>query len=50
VTWNVSPACGPLKLKSINDWCGKDQAIFKVDHPHPARELVKEGKLLSAIK
>ncbi len=50
VTWNVSPACGPLKLKSINDWCAKDQAIFKVEHPHPARELVKEGKLLSAIK
>jgi hypothetical protein len=48
VTWNVSPACSPLKLKSINDWCGNN--LFKEDHAHGVRQLVTNPELLSRIR
>ena len=50
VTWNVSSACTPLQIASINNWCGKDKNAFKEDHAHGVRLLVKDTKLLSPIK
>lgn len=50
VTWNVSSACTPLQIASINNWCGKDKNAFKEDHAHGVRLLVKDTKLLSHIK
>lgn len=49
VTWNVTQACSPLKLSSVGDWCAKDNA-FKEDHAHGVRPLVRDAKLLSAVK
>jgi hypothetical protein len=48
VTWNVSPACTPLKFKTINDRCGNN--VFKEDHAHGVRQLVTNPELLSRIK
>ena len=49
VTWNVSQACSPLKISSVGDWCAKEN-VFKEDHAHGVRPLVKDAKLLSAVK
>lgn len=50
VTWNVSSACTPLSLKSINAWCGKTKNAFKEYYAHGVRKLVTDANLLSAIK
>lgn len=50
VTWNVSSACAPLEISSINDWCGKDKNVFEEGHAHGVRLLVKDPALLSPIK
>jgi hypothetical protein len=49
VTWNVSPACSPIKFASIKDFCAAKN-VFAEDHAHGVRKLVEEPKLLSAIK
>jgi len=49
VTWNVSQACRPLSITSIADWCAKEN-VFKEDHAHGVRPLVKDAKLLSPIR
>ena len=50
VTWNVGSACTPLRMASIDHWCGKDKNAFKEDHAHGVRRLVTDAKLLSSIK
>jgi hypothetical protein len=50
VTWSVSPACSPLRITSINDWCGKDKNVFSEDHAHGVRLLVTDPELLSRIR
>ena len=50
VTWNVTSACAPLEIGSINGWCGKDENPFKEDHAHGVRLLVEDAALLSPIK
>jgi hypothetical protein len=50
VTWNVTSACAPLEISSINGWCGKDKNPFKEDHAHGVRMLVKDAALLSPIE
>jgi len=49
VTWNVTSACAPLEIGSINGWCGKDQNPFEEDHAHGVRLLVDDAALLSPI-
>jgi Delta carbonic anhydrase len=49
VTWNVSQACTPLKISSVGDWCAKEN-VYKEDHAHGVRPLVKDAKLLSPVK
>ena len=49
VTWQVSQACSPLKLSSVGDWCTSNN-VFKEDHAHGVRPLVRDPKLLSAVK
>ncbi|MCI5144133.1 MAG: cadmium carbonic anhydrase [Candidatus Electrothrix sp. AR3] len=48
VTWSVRPQCAKIDINSLNNWCGNN--IFKEDHAHGVRELVKDPKLLSEIK
>ena len=47
VTWNVSSACTPLEISSLNTWCGKNP--FEEDHAHGVREVVEDPSLLSPI-
>jgi hypothetical protein len=49
VTWHVSQACSPLSINSVADWCAKEN-VFKEDHAHGVRPLVKDAKLLSRVK
>lgn len=50
VTWNVSSACAPLEISSINGWCGKEKNPFTEDHAHGVRLLVEDAALLSPIE
>ena len=50
VTWNVTSACQPLEIASINKWCGKSKNAFAEDHAHGVRRLVTDQALLSPIK
>ncbi len=47
VTWNVTPKCKTLDVKSVHDWCANN--VFKEDHAQGIRKLVKEPKLLAPI-
>jgi len=49
VTWDVSSACSPLEIASIDNWCGKDKNPFEEDHAHGVRRLVTDEALLSPI-
>ena len=49
VTWNVSQACSPLNIKSVANWCANDN-VYKEDHAHGVRPLVKDAKLLSRVR
>ena len=49
VTWNVTSACAPLEIDSINGWCGKEKNPFAEDHAHGVRLLVEDAALLSPI-
>lgn len=50
VTWNVTSACAPLEIASIDGWCGTDANPFEEDHAHGVRQLVQDEELLSAIE
>ena len=47
VTWSVRPQCAKLDINSLIEW-GKDN-VFKEDHSHGVRQLVKSKELLSKI-
>jgi len=47
VTWSVRPQCAKLDINSLIAW-GKDN-VFKEDHSHGVRQLVKSKELLSPI-
>jgi hypothetical protein len=51
VTWNVSSACTPLKLSSLNQWCAANATVnpFRENHAHGVRKLVDDPRKLSAI-
>ena len=52
VTWNVSTACSPLKISTLDLWCRKDgevNNVFGEDHAHGVRPLVTDPKHLSPI-
>jgi Delta carbonic anhydrase len=49
VTWHVSQACSPLNIKSVANWCANDN-VYKEDHAHGVRPLVKDAKLLSRVR
>ena len=48
VTWNVGTACSPLRLESLDEWCGGN--VFEEDHAHGVRTLVEDLTLLSPIE
>lgn len=49
VTWSVRPQCAKLDISSLNRWAAKGN-VFKEDHSHGVRQLVKSPALLSPIK
>ncbi len=48
VTWSVRPQCAKVDINSLSNWC--DGNVFKEDHAHGVRKLVKNPELLSEIK
>lgn len=48
VSWSVRPKVIKVSAQSVDQWCKGN--IFKEDHPHGARNLVVDPKLLSEIK
>ncbi len=48
VTWNVRPKVKKVNIQTVGKWC--EGNIFKEDHAHAVRNLVKNPKLLSEIK
>ncbi len=47
VTWSVRPHVAKVNIKTVGKWCKKN--IFKEDHGHGVRNLVKNKALLSEI-
>jgi hypothetical protein len=47
VTWSVRPQVIKVNAQSVGKWC--DGNVFKENHAHGVRNLVKNPKLLSAI-
>lgn len=57
VTWQVSQACTPLDIRSLQEWCNgnnpfreKEGTELKPIEGHGARALITNKKLLSEIK
>ncbi len=48
VTWSVRPKVAKVNIKTIKEWCEKND--FNEDHAHAVRNLVINPKLLSAIE
>jgi len=48
VTWSVRPHVAKVNIATVGKWCEKN--IFKEDHGHGVRNLVKNINLLSEIK
>lgn len=48
VTWNVSPSCQKMDIRSVHRFCKKN--IFDEKAAHAVRQLVTNPKLLSKIK
>lgn len=48
VSWSVRPRVIKVSAQSVDQWCKGN--IFKEDHPHGARNLVVDPRLLSEIK
>lgn len=48
VSWSVRPKVIKVSAQSVDQWCKGN--IFKEDHPHGARNLVVDPRLLSEIK
>lgn len=48
VSWSVRPKVIKVDAKTVDQWCKGN--IFKEDHPHGARTIVINPKLLSEIK
>ena len=47
VTWSVRPRVSKVNIKTVGKWC--ESNIFKEDHGHGVRNLVKNPNLLSKI-
>ena len=47
VTWSVRPKVAKVSIASVGKWC--EGNVFKEDHAHGVRNLVKNPKLLSRI-
>lgn len=48
VSWSVRPKVLKVNAESVGLWCQAN--VFKEDHPHPARNLVVDPRLLSPIR
>jgi hypothetical protein len=48
VSWTVYPKVLKVNAESVGKWCGGN--VFKEDHAHGVRNLVKNPELLSNIK
>lgn len=48
VSWSVRPKVVKVSAKSVGKWC--EGNVFKEDHAHGVRNLVKDARLLSAIR
>ena len=48
VTWSVRPQCARIDITSLHDWA--ESNVFKEDHAHGVRGLVRAPALLSAIE
>ncbi|MDB5960589.1 MAG: hypothetical protein JWP59_1883 [Massilia sp.] len=48
VSWSVRPKVLKVNAQSVGQWCQAN--VFKEDHPHAARKLVVDPRLLSPIK
>jgi hypothetical protein len=48
VTWSVRPRCAKIDINSLHKWCEKN--VFKEDHGHGVRQLVRAPSLLDKIK
>ena len=48
VSWSVRPKVARVSIKSVGKWCKGN--VFKEDHAHGVRNLVKNTDLLSKIK
>lgn len=47
-TWSVRPACARVDINSLNRWCANN--VFKEDHGHGVRQLVRSPALLEQIR
>lgn len=47
VSWSVRPKVAKVNIETVGEWCKGN--IFKEDHAHGVRNLVKNPKLLSHI-
>jgi len=47
VTWSVRPEVAVVDINSVGEWCNDN--VFKEDHAHGVRNLVKNPKLLSPL-
>lgn len=48
VSWSVRPKVVKVSAESVGVWCQAN--VFKEDHPHPARNIVVDPRLLSPIR
>lgn len=48
VTWSVRPKIAKVNIETVGEWC--EGNVFKEDHAHGVRNLVKNPRLLSRIK
>jgi hypothetical protein len=48
VSWSVRPRVLKVNAESVGQWCQAN--VFKEDHPHPARNIVVDPRLLSRIR
>ncbi|SMF57913.1 delta-class carbonic anhydrase [Pseudobacteriovorax antillogorgiicola] len=47
VSWSVGAECSPLSMASLDRWC--ENNVFKEDHAHGVRNIVRKEELLSPI-
>lgn len=48
VSWSVTPRCQTLDISTVHKWC--ENNVFKENHAHGIRVLVKDTQLLSPIR